>query len=258
MEERKIVKSLLKGLSVFEAFTPEEFNLSLKELTFKTRLPKATAARFLRTLVTYDYLSFDSKSKKYFLGPRATLLGFKVFSNLELRSVAYPYLKELSDLCGQNVNLGILDKTEIIYIESIKKKHTLGVNLYVGSSLNSYQSSIGRAILAFLGQKEFQAVLGNLLKDREAVRYIGEDGKKLIELLNGVRNMGYATSDQEFIKGIRSIAAPIFSAQGYPEGAANIPVFSHMVSQEELINQFVPLLLNTTGKISAVRGFING
>ncbi len=258
MTEQKIVKSLLKGLSVLRAFTPEEFNLSLKELVLRTKLPKATVARLVHTLLLHDYISFDQKSKRYFLGPRATSLGFTVFSNLELKEVARPYLEELSAATNQTVNLGILDKTEVIYIDHSKTRHILGVNLYVGSRMNSYQSSIGRAILAFLGKEELQCVLTNLLKRPEAVRYIGDNGKKLVELLGRVRHMGYATSDQECIKGIRSIAAPILNAQGCAEGAVNIPVFSQMISQKELIERYVPMLLNATRKISSARGFADG
>lgn len=113
---------------------------------------------------------------------------------------------------------------------------------------------MGRAILAFSNQKKFLSILNVLLKNREAVRHIGPKGAKLIKRLKDARLKGYALNDEELIKGLRSIAAPIFNAQGDVEGAINIPVFSHMVSREELIERYAPLLIKTAREISAARG----
>jgi IclR family pca regulon transcriptional regulator len=95
MTKDKLVNSLLKGLGILEAFTPSQFSLSFQELTMKTGFPKTTVFRFLRTLTSHGYLSLDSKSKKYFLGPRVMSLGFTVLSGMDLKNVALPYLEEL-------------------------------------------------------------------------------------------------------------------------------------------------------------------
>jgi IclR family pca regulon transcriptional regulator len=254
MTKDKLVNSLLKGLGILEAFTPSQFSLSFQELTMKTGFPKTTVFRFLRTLTSHGYLSLDSKSKKYFLGPRVMSLGFTVLSGMDLRNVALPYLEELARLSDQNVNLAILDKTEVVLIERLKKWQILDFNIQVGGRLNCYQTSMGRAILAFSNQKKFLSILNVLLKNREAVRHIGPKGAKLIKKLKEARLKGYALNDEELIKGLRSIAAPIFNAQGDVEGAINIPVFSHMVSREELIERYAPLLIKTARNISAARG----
>ncbi len=253
--DKKTVKSLLKGLTILDAFTPQNVKLGFQELVLKTGLPKTTVFRFLHTLALHDYLSFDSKSHKYFLGPKAILWGFTVFSSLDLRELALPYMEKLAEETGQNVNLGILDDTDVIFIERIRKNNIIDINLHIGSRLNLYQTSIGRALLAFSNQKKIGSILNKLLKNPEAMVHIGQEGEKLIKLLKEIRHKGYALSDEEFIKGIRSIAAPIFNAQGDVEGAINIPVFTHTVSRKELIKRYVPLLLDTVEKISTARGF---
>jgi IclR family pca regulon transcriptional regulator len=141
-----------------------------------------------------------------------------------------------------------------VVIERIKKWQILDINIPIGGRLNCYQTSIGRAILAFLSQEKFLSLLNTLLKSREVVKHIGPKGKKLLEILKEVRLKGYALSDEEFIKGVRAIAAPIFNAQGEVEGAVYIPVFSQVKSEEELTEEYAPLLIDTARKISAARG----
>jgi IclR family pca regulon transcriptional regulator len=258
MKKNKLVHSLLKGLNILEAFTPSQSSLGFQELCMKTGFPKTTVFRFLRTLTSRDYLSLDSNSKKYFLGPKVMSLGFTVLSSMDLRNVAYPYLDELARTTDQNVNLAILDNTEVVVIERIKKWQMLDINIPIGGRLNCYQTSIGRAILAFLSQEKFISLLNTLLKNKEVVKHIGAKGRKLIKILKEVRLKGYALSDEEFIRGVRAIAAPIFNAQGDVEGAVYMPIISRAKSQEESIERYAPLLIETAGKISTARGLPAG
>jgi DNA-binding IclR family transcriptional regulator len=205
-------------------------------------------------LTSRDYLSLDPKSKKYLLGPKVMSLGFTVLSGMDLRNVAYSYLEELAKATEQNVHLAILDNTEVVVIERIKRWQILDINIPIGGRLNCYQTSIGRAILAFLQQEKLLSILNILLKDAEAVKHIGPKGGRLVKILKEVRLKGYALNDEEFIRGVRAIAAPIFNARGDVEGAVYIPVFSQMLSSEESIEHYAPLLMDTARKISAARG----
>jgi IclR family transcriptional regulator, pca regulon regulatory protein len=256
MTDYKPIKSLLKGLKLLEVFTYQDYMLGFQEIVLKTKMPKATVFRLLHTLTSEDYLYFDSKLKKYFMSPRVMSLGSVFLSGLKLREVALPYLEELSRVCGQNVNLTILDGKEILYVEHISKRDLLKINIQVGSRVNVYQTASGRAILAHLTPGRLQWVLEELLADPDVVKTIGVKGDKLMMRLAEVRRQGYALNDEEFTKGVRSIAAPIFDRQGGIEGAVNMPVFSHQVSVSKLIKTYLPMLLDATGKISAARGFI--
>jgi IclR family pca regulon transcriptional regulator len=108
--------------------------------------------------------------------------------------------------------------------------------------------------LAFLRQEKLRSLLSTLLKNTEVVKHIGPNGRKLIKILKEVRLKGYALSDEEFIKGVRAIAAPIFNAQGDVEGAVYMPVFSQIIGSEESIERYAPLLMDTARKISTARG----
>jgi IclR family pca regulon transcriptional regulator len=114
-----------------------------------------------------------------------------------------------------------------------------------------YETAIGRAILANLTEEKFAEIWQELLADPKARKHFGQNSDRFLTLLEAVRRNGYSVSDEDFIPGIRAIAAPIFSATGTVEAAINMPVFTKTVSQKELNTQFAPMLVDTAKKISA-------
>jgi len=182
-------------------------------------------------------------------------LGFAVLSSLDLRDIARPYLEELSRITKQTVNLGILDNTEVVYIERVKKRRVVSSDFHIGSRLNIYLSSMGRAILAFMDHEEFNVLLNDILKNGQAVKYIGQNGERLMEIIEDVRHKGYAINDQEYFRGLRAAAAPVLNKKGMAEAAINMPVFSNMITRKELVEKYVPLLVKTAEDISMARGY---
>lgn len=250
-----LTNSLQRGLQVLEAFTQSSPRMRLQEIVNKTGFPKVTVLRFLRTLTALKYVSYDNESKLYSLSPRVMVLGYAALSATDVRTVALPFLEQLSEATGQNVNLGILDGIEIIYVERIKKKQILNIDLHVGSRLKVYNSTIGQVILANMDSTERERLLNELPHDPETTAIIGPKGELLYKTLQNVREKGYALNNESYIAGVRAIGAPVFNHKGVVDAGINIPVFSSMVSLNELLQRYLPLLLETAEHISAARGF---
>jgi len=249
----KLTESVRRAFLVLEAFSITSPAMALQEVANKVGLPKVTTLRYLHTLMLLGYVLREGKSGLYRLGPKVLDMGFTVLGNMELRQVAMPYLDELSRISDQNVSLGILDKTEIMYVERIRRRHI--VNIYgVGSRVSSYRTSIGRALLAYLPETKLRRLVAEILKQPETAKHLGPKGERFFSLLKQVRQKGYALINGEFIPGMRAIGAPVLDAKGVAEGAVNISVYSAEVSLEKLVNRHVPLLLETVRKISLVRG----
>lgn len=254
----KVVESLLKGLKVMEAVARHPHGQSLPEIIRETGLPKATAYRMLQTLVTSNYLHYFEDIAKYQLGPKVMSLGMSSLAGQDLAPLAEPYLKELSRRIGQNVNLGILDGSEVVYIIRIKVRRILGIDLVVGSRLPAHNSAIGWALLAFAGPKRMQFVLDQIAADEELAHQVGPHGVNLMKRLECIREDGYALGEDEYVTGLRSVAVPVFDQTGYGEAAINVPVFSQLCSKKELLGQYLPLVLETAETISQLRGYTPG
>jgi len=256
MAQPKRVNSLIRGLEILESFTPGEPHLSLQELSIKTGLPKTTVHRFLKTLLSMNYVRLDSRSKTYSLAPRVMALGFSMLSGMDLRQTAIPYMEALSKETAQNVNLAVLDRTEMLYIERITvRRIIINVNLYVGSRVNCYLTAMGRSLIAFLSGENYERLLAELLKDKEAMKSIGRNGEKLSAILDEVRSKGFASNDGEWVQGLRAIGAPIFNGRGEVEASLTMTFISQLVGFDEMIEKYVPPLMTTAGRISAALGF---
>jgi len=240
---------------ILKTFSPSQPRLCLQELTNKTKLPKTTVLRLLKTLIALRYIQFNVSTKQYYLGSEAMSLGFTVLWSMDLREAALPYLEELSMASQQNVGLSILDGTDAVYIERIKKIPLLGIDLHVGARLKVYHSAMGRAILAFLEEGKFKAILDKVLADKDTAKIVGRNGKVLSSMLQEVRKRGWALSEHELFPGMLAIAAPVFNEAGAVEGAINMPLIAGVVSKEEMIQKYVPMLVDAAKKISSARGY---
>ena len=255
MPSVSLTNSLQRGLQVLEAFTPSSPRMRLQEVVNKTGLPKVTVLRFLRTLTALKYTSYNSETKVYSLSPRVMSLGYTALSGMDVREAAQPFLEELSEATGQNVNLGVLDGIQVVYVERIKKKQILNIDLHVGSRLNAYNSSIGQVILAYMDRTELDRIVRELLQDHEIAAVAGPKGETLYGNMREVRMKGYALNDESYLGGVRAVGAPVFNHRGVVDAGINIPVFAHMVSRKELLEKYLPPLLEAAERVSAVRGF---
>jgi len=107
-------QSLQRGLAILSSFQSGRPLLGVSELGRDIGLSRSTTHRYVATLVALGYLQQDPATRKYRLGPRVLDLGFSAINSMELREVAGPHLRELSDETGYTVNMAILDDLDIV------------------------------------------------------------------------------------------------------------------------------------------------
>jgi len=251
------INSLAKGLKVLSIFTEKEKELSLTEISQRLNMSKGSIQRVTYTLTSLGYLEKNEETKKYQLGLKVLTLGFTLLNSIELRQLAYPYMKALSDELNITVNLATLDKTEIVYLERIKVRQLLDINLYVGSRLPAFCTSMGKAILAFLPPKKFTEYLDHVELKPITIHSI-VDKDRLKDELAKIRNKGYAINNEELVIGLRSIASPIINSDRVAIAAVNIPVLSSQVSLKELEEKYALHIVDLAKKISKAIGSRKG
>jgi IclR family pca regulon transcriptional regulator len=244
-------------LSILECFTPLKYHLSLSETCKLTGLSKATVFRLLKTLSQLNYLRYDSRNKKYYLGPRVLSLGFAVLQSMDVRELARPYIEKLSEECQKTVNLAVIDRLEMVHVDRIRFPDVRDLNISIGSRIPAYNTALGRAVLAHQEKEKFREILNEICKDPKAAQSVGKDGKILNKILERIRKEGFATGDEEFAKGIRAIAVPLFSPTGVAY-AINVVVPSDTVSMHELKIEYGPKLIKIGQEISEMLGYQKG
>jgi IclR family pca regulon transcriptional regulator len=251
-------QSLERGLAILSAFRSGRPLLGVSELGRDIGLSRSTTHRYVATLAALGYLQQDSSTKKYRLGPRVLDLGFSAINSMELREVAAPHLRQLSDDTGYTVNMAILDELDIVYVERCRSgraaQREIDLNLHVGARLPAYCTSLGKVLLAFLPAGEQTARLEQIDFKRRGPNTL-TSRTALVAELKRVRQNGLAINNEELAYGLRSIAAPVLSHDGAAAAAINLAVHSSMVSMSDLVARLSPTLRRAATEISAHLGY---
>jgi IclR family pca regulon transcriptional regulator len=251
-------QSLERGLAILSAFKSGRPLLGVSELGRDIGLSRSTTHRYVATLAALGYLQQDPSTRKYRLGPRVLDLGFSAINSMELREVAAPHLRQLSDDTGYTVNMAILDGTDIVYVERCRTaragQREIDLNLHVGSRLPAYCTSLGKVLLAFRPREEQEATLAESDLTRRGPNTLTSRTGLLAELKR-VRDNGFAISNEELAYGLRSIAAPVLQHDGVAAAAINLAVHSSMVSMNDLVARLSPTLQAAAADISARLGY---
>jgi IclR family transcriptional regulator, pca regulon regulatory protein len=247
-------QSLERGLAVLSSFTPDRPALGVSELARMLGLTRSTTHRYVATLATLGYLHQDDATRKYRLGPRVLDLGFSVLGSMELREIAAPHLRRLTDATGHTSNLAIRDDTDVILIDRVRGRpgryHHLEFSLHTGSRLPSYCSATGKALLAFLPRPDLDRLLDRIDLIQRGPRTLTSKTALLADL-EQVRRTGVAVNDEELESALRSIAAPVRSRSGEVVAAVNVSIPWSPAAMSELVTRLGPTLQATARQIAA-------
>jgi IclR family pca regulon transcriptional regulator len=252
-DSRYNIEALARGLEVLALFGFERPSLSLTEIVASTQLSKSTAFRMVSTLEALGYLERDPETRCYRPGLKVLQLGFAALNCLEAAQIAQPYLKALSEACGETTNMSIRDGAEIVYVARHATQQIISVNLQRGSRLPVYCTSMGKAQLIDLSRAELVALLGEGPYPKKGPNTLTRLDD-LVADLNQVRRQGYAVNDEELAAGLRSVAAPIRGAEGQVIGAINISVPGARIAREELEARLASRVVEAARRISSALG----
>lgn len=249
------IASLSHGLSVLEGVADSRGDVALAELINIVGLNKTSVWRLVHTLIELGYLEQDPATRRFRPAPRVLALGYGYFQSLDLKELAAPLLRALSVRLNETVNLAVLDRDELVYIDRVKTTQIVSINLHVGSRLPLYNTSLGRALISEMPEFWLKQYLSRLANDSDGRKYLERDGKKLFDILSETRKCGYSLNDEDLVVGLRSIASPVRDRTGKIVAAINISVPSMRISVSDLRHTFAPELKATADKVSAALGF---
>ncbi len=148
-----------RALAILDVLSGEGPGLSLGEISDKLDLHKSTAHRLTMVLERHKLIERNSVSGRYRLGLKLFELGSRAISQLDLRERARPVLDQLVLETGETVHLGILDDTEILYLDKVEPTRSVRMASSVGRRNPAYCTAMGKAILAYLTDVQVEAIV---------------------------------------------------------------------------------------------------
>jgi len=242
------IQSFSRGLSVIRVFGAAGRGLTLAEVAAAAGLTRASARRFLLTLIDEGYVVSDGRS--FALRPRVLELGWAYLSTLGLEGVAVPHMERLVADIHESSSIAVLDGEDVVYVVRVPTSRIMSVNIAVGTRFPAYATSMGRVLLAALSLEERNAYLDQI-ELRALTHRTLTDRAALARALERVALRGYALVDQELEVGLRSVAVPIRDRRGLTVAALNASAHAGRTTIEELRQRILPRVIATAEAISA-------
>jgi IclR family transcriptional regulator, pca regulon regulatory protein len=232
-----------------KAFRRDRPRMTLTEVAEHTGLTRASARRFLLTLVHAGYAETDGK--RFALTPRLLELGHAVMAASSVWDIARPVLAAVSEKLGESCYGAVLDGPDVLYVLHIPSaRHLINVDLRVGSRTPAYCTSVGRVLLAGLTPSAAERVLAAQKPEARTPKTVTAKGK-LIEAVDLARSQGWAMVDEELELGLRSLSVPLRGRGGVTVGAINICGPTSRVPLDELRTTFLGEMLEAASRIQA-------
>lgn len=244
----EFVQSLERGLAVIRAFGFRRVSLTITDVAEATGLTRATARRFLLTLVRMGYVRNDGR--EYWLRPRVLELGYAYLSGIELPEAAKPFMDELVEEVGESTSIAVRDDDDIVYVAHVAPQRVMTINVPIGGRDPLYCTALGRVLLAAEPAEE----IDRYLESADLTAYTGAtitNPAGLRKALATAEVDGYSLIEDELEDGLVALAVPLRDADGTVIAAMNVCSYSLRTSPEELVRRGLPLLQKAASAIEA-------
>jgi IclR family KDG regulon transcriptional repressor len=243
------IKSILKAMNILECFNQSQPELSLSDISKRLAMEPSTVRRMLMSLEEGDFIKQDNETRKYSLGNALVRLGAVAIQNFDIRKIAYPYMKELSEQSHENVYLAIHSGNQSLYIEVVEYTQEIVLTGSIGSARPLHSTGTGKVLLAHFPEEEIEKIINNELESfpLSTVTNLRQDLKR-------IREEGIAVVAREYHKDVYSIATPIFDSrqQVIASLAISGPAFR---LDDKKMEEFKTLVIQTGKEISEKIGY---
>ena len=234
------VQAITRASRILATLEASPGGLSLAQIAQRVDLPRSTVHRIVKALTTERLLVPVSAAGGVRLGPR--LAGLASAALGELRQQIRPHLERLSEEVNETVDLAVLDRDQVIFIDQVAAPHRLQAVSAVGARFPAHCTANGKALLAELDPEQVKALLPARLP-RLTPNTITSRAR-LLEELARVRRDGVAFDIQEHTAGICAIGRTIPDGAG-GRAAVTIPLPALRFEDRE------PLLANALARTCA-------
>lgn len=212
--------SALRALTILEVLAGASGPQRLRDVCSVTGIPKSTALGILRALVDKRFAEVDAAG--YRLGLRVFEVGAAYLRGISPANAVHPGLSGLAKTLDVTAHFAILDRGDVLYLEKQDPPNArVHLASAVGARLKAYHTAVGQAQLAMLSRRAVLARIG-------PGPYVYLDGagqwdrETFLTRLALTRSRGYAVDDEETLRGVICLAAPVLDTAGQCCGAIGV------------------------------------
>ncbi len=227
---------MARALAILDSLSRSDRDLGVSEIANVTGLAAGTVHRMLTTMAYHGYVRQHPSTRKYSVGMR--LLSVAASAHERIGAISRPFLTQLMQMSQETANLAILEGNSTLYIEQVPPPRMLRIFTEPGNRVPLHTAGTGKVLLAYQQPNVIESIIEetglapvtpNTLTDRSAMQ----------QMLERVRNQGYATDLEEQEEGVCCLAVPVFTPDRQILAAMSISGPASRLSQSRL-NELIP------------------
>jgi IclR family KDG regulon transcriptional repressor len=245
--------TIAKGLKILEIIAQNNVyrGVSFARIVDASKMNRSNVYRYLKTLVDCGWLEFDPETYRYRIGGKPLQIAGASLQQMDLRTIARPFLEELAEETCLAIHLGVMYETSVIYIDKVESNSPIQMRSRPGMSAPAYCTAMGKALLATFDPQEVSVLLAGSFTRRtpNTITTIEE----LSVDLDRVRERGYAIDHEENELGIGCVGAAIYGYDNNVIGAVSLStLIQNLTPQNKIV--FGKRIMKTASLISQSMG----
>ena len=161
------VPNLGRALTILELLAAQPSGLTLADITRSLGFPKNSVFRVCMTLCERGYLLRDEQTRTFTLSRRLLVMGHQMLSEKPIVPTAIDVMRACRDAVRETVLIGTIVETHCVVLEQVLGTHPFKFSIDTGTRLPLHVSAPGKAILAYLPERERADLVSRL----ELVRF---------------------------------------------------------------------------------------
>lgn len=214
------LQTVSRAVALLRCFEEGTRQLSLAELTRLMGLNKVTVFRLASTLQCEGLLTKDPVTGSYAVSSGLLILGRALLNPAGLVTLAQPVVKAAQEATGETVMVNLRDGHHAVVVYEILSTHPVRYSLGVGYRADLRLGAASRAILAFLNDRDVDAILTTAPATLADGRQVGNE--EIRAAIAEIRRQGISRSESQRVRDAAGFAAPFFGADGNVKGALAI------------------------------------
>lgn len=218
------VPALEKGIRIL-FYLKDKPDASLTDIYTALGFPKSSTFQILSILQFHGLVRRSEDSGRYSLGLRLFELGNVAVLHVDVAKVARPILESLVERTGQTAQLAILDEHEVVYIDKLEGSYGSVIKTWIGQRGSLHATGSGKVFLAWSSPDELQRLLSGAKLKRMTEKTITSAATLRSHLVEW-KERGHMMNDEETQPHVRSVAVPVFGADGVVVAAISLAGFA--------------------------------
>jgi DNA-binding IclR family transcriptional regulator len=198
LNDKTQVQVIARAAAILHALEDEADGLSLGQIAQRVNLARSTVQRIVAALAAEKFLIAASPNGRVRLGP--TILRLAASARTDFVAIARPFLVQLSNELKETVDLAVVKRDHLVFIDQVIGSHRLRAVSAVGETFPLHCTANGKAYLAGLETDAIARLIGASYEQRTPRTLTRLED--LLKDLKSVRKTGVAFDREEHTQGI--------------------------------------------------------